>query len=197
MPDRYSPRPLAVALAAALTASSLPAAEPPPAAPPPEVAEARGIVQSFATRLQGELQTAMEQGGPTKAVAVCQERAPAIAEELAAESGWTVGRTSLKVRNPANAPDEWERGVLADFDRRQAAGEDVKPMAHAERVQTEDGQQFRFMKAVPVAQLCLSCHGSELTPELTATLDESYPEDQARGYALGQVRGAFTLSKPL
>ena len=32
-------------------------------------------------------------------------------------------------------------------------------------------------------------------PAIAITLDESYPDDQARGYKLGDVRGAFILSK--
>lgn len=167
-------------------------------APDPNLAEAKAIVQEFATTLQGELQAAMTAGGPTNAIAVCQDRAPAIAADLAERTGWEVGRTSLKVRNAANnAPDAWETKVLQDFDARQAAGEDVKPMAHAEVVEGDDGQTFRFMKAIPTAQLCLACHGTEITPEVAAKLDERYPDDMARGYGLGEVRGAFTLAKPL
>jgi hypothetical protein len=53
------------------------------------------------------------------------------------------------------------------------------------------------MKAIPTAKVCLACHGSAITPEVTAALDEAYPQDQARGYAEGDIRGAFSLSKPL
>jgi hypothetical protein len=164
----------------------------------PNVAEAKTIVQEFATTLQGELQAAMKEGGPTNAISVCQDRAPAIAADLAERSGWQVGRTSLKTRNTArNAPDAWEAEVLADFDARRAAGEDVQPMAYAAVVESDDGKTFRFMKAIPTTEVCLACHGSDITPEVAAAIDERYPDDMARGYSLGDVRGAFSLSKPL
>lgn len=189
----------ALALALLTTSGTLLAAD--PAMDPnmdPNVAEAKGIMKQFATRLQGELQAAMKRGGPIKAIGVCKERAPAIASSLAHSSGWEVGRTGLKVRNTAlNTPDDWERAVLNTFEERKAAGESVKTMAYSEVVDTEQGQRFRFMKAIPTQDVCLACHGSNLTPEVTAALDTNYPEDQARGYALGDIRGAVTLSKPL
>jgi hypothetical protein len=162
------------------------------------VAEAKGIVKRFAETLQGELQTAMKEGGPVKAIEICQQRAPAIAQALSEETGWDVGRTSLKVRNAArNAPDDWERQVLVRFDERQAAGEDVQPMAFSEVVEADGQKTFRFMKAIPAGDVCMACHGTAITPEVAAALDAAYPDDQARGYTPGQVRGAFTLSKPL
>lgn len=159
--------------------------------------EAKGIVGKFFSSLKAELETALNQGGPTNAVRVCKERAPAIAAEYSAETGWDVGRTSLKLRNPSNAPDDWEKQVLLGFEERRAKGEDVETMSFAETTQVNGEKQFRFMKAIPTGGACLLCHGADLPPDLVEVLDEAYPEDQARGFSLGDIRGAFTLSKPL
>jgi uncharacterized protein (DUF697 family) len=165
--------------------------------PNADLDEAKSLVERFATTLQKELKAAMTEGGPQNAVKVCRERAPAIAAEIAEESGWAVGRTSLKLRNAElNAPDDWERAVLVRFDERKVAGEDVTTMTVAEVVESDDGSRFRFMKAIPTVQLCLSCHGKIVNANVSAALAEAYPEDQARGYEVGDVRGAFTLSKP-
>jgi hypothetical protein len=94
-------------------------------------------------------------------------------------------------------PDGWETGVLESFEERKAAGEPVDTMAFAEVVEVDGAKQFRFMKAIPTGQVCLACHGTEITPEVKVALDEQYPGDQARGYSLGDIRGAFSLSKPL
>ena len=166
--------------------------------PDPNAAEAKRIVKEFFTNLKAELQAAMEKGGPVQAIAVCKDRAPAIAREMSDKTGWDVGRTSLKLRNPAtNAPDDWERQVLLKFEERKAVGEDVEAMAFAEVVETEGGKRYRFMKAIPTAELCTICHGEAIAAEIAAALDESYPEDQARGFKIGDIRGAFTLAKPL
>lgn len=160
-------------------------------------AEAKTLIKAFATRLQGELKSALQEGGPTAAVHVCKEEAPAIAADLSAQSGWQVGRTSLKTRNPDNAPDAWERQVLKQFEDRKAAGEPVDQLAYAAVVEQDGVKTYRFMKAIPTGEVCLACHGSDLAPDLVETLDKAYPQDQARGFALGDIRGAFTLSKPL
>lgn len=164
----------------------------------PNAEEAKGLIKAFATTLQGELQSAMQAGGPTKAISVCRDRAPAIAADLSTRSGWEIGRTSLKVRNQAqNLPDEWETGVLVAFEGRKASGEAIDTIAYGEVVETQGDKKFRFMKAIPTGEVCLACHGSNLTNEVAAALDQLYPGDQARGFAVGDIRGAFSLSKPL
>ncbi len=163
----------------------------------PDVAKSRELVQAFAKTLKGELQQAMEAGGPTNAIGVCQKVAPEIAEQQSEESGWEVGRTALRLRNPANAPDAWELAALEQFEARKAAGEDVQTMERHETVSENGKSMFRYMKAIPTAELCTSCHGAELAPEVEAKLAELYPDDQATGFAVGDIRGAFTLEKPV
>ena len=53
------------------------------------------------------------------------------------------------------------------------------------------------MKAIPTAELCLACHGTKIDPVVAAKLTELYPRDQARGYKVGDIRGAFTFIEPL
>ena len=69
------------------------------------LAESRNVVASFAAEMQTALQEAMAAGGPVAAIAVCKDVAPGIAERMSAETGATVGRTSLQVRNPANGQE--------------------------------------------------------------------------------------------
>jgi len=156
--------------------------------------QAIGIVKRFGGALKPELKKAIQSGGPAHAITVCADQAPLIASNLSSETGWRVKRVSLKARNQQTAiPDAWEKKVLQQFDERQAAGESAEKMAYAEVV---DGS-FRFMKAQGVEAVCLSCHAAEIAPEVEAALQEKYPEDMARGYTLGQVRGAFSLSRDL
>ncbi len=53
------------------------------------------------------------------------------------------------------------------------------------------------MKAVPTGKVCLSCHGETVAPEVEQKLAELYPDDKARGYKEGDIRGAFVVVKPL
>jgi hypothetical protein len=160
-------------------------------------AEARGIIGKFAAKLKGELSDALKSGGPEKAIEVCHTAAPAIAKDASAK-GWTVRRTSLKLRNPDNAPDAWEREALAYFDAERAKGADPATLERASITQTGGRKTFRFMKAIPVAaKPCLTCHGTNIKDAVTARLTELYPKDQATGYKEGDIRGAFSLSKPI
>ena len=64
-------------------------------------------------------------------------------------------------------------------------------------VQVGEGKTFRYMKAIPTGEVCLACHGERLNPELGQRLDELYPQDKARGFKEGDIRGAFTVSQPM
>ncbi len=156
--------------------------------------EAVSIVKRFGSELKPELKNAIMTGGPAHAIYVCSERAPAIAQSLSEDTGWYVNRVSLKPRNSQTAiPDTWERKVLEQFDQRQASGESAEKMAFSEVV----NGKFRFMKAQGVQAVCMNCHAAEIKPETEAALREKYPLDKARGYTLGPIRGAFSLSRDL
>lgn len=161
-------------------------------------AESRAVVKEFMGALKGQLKAALKEGGPVKAIEVCNVSAPAIAMAQSKKHGWKIGRTSLKLRNPANAPDAWERSVLEEFEARKAAGEDPKLMEHYELVSQDGRQVFRYMKAIPTAEKpCLACHGAKIRPEVAKILDRLYPQDQARGFRAGDIRGAFTITQPM
>ncbi len=152
--------------------------------------EAASLIPPFQQELLATVKEAVATGGPAKAVEACHLLAP----EIAAKHGdgvWQVGRTSLKIRNPNNAPDAWERQVLESFAARAAAGEPLADLKHGERV---DGR-YRYMQAIGVGEPCLACHGQSIKPELASVIDARYPDDQARGYQMGDLRGAFTLSR--
>ncbi len=163
--------------------------------------QSKAVVQEFFSSLKGELETAMKAGGPINAIQVCNEVAPGIAKDLSEKHGMHVARTSLKTRNPSNAPDAWETEVLKKFEERKAAGEDPDTLSFNAIVEQDGKREFRFMKAIimpPEAKMpCLKCHGENLDPKVSAKLDALYPHDQARGYKAGDVRGAFTLRQPM
>lgn len=156
--------------------------------------EARMLAKQFVGQLKPRLQQAMQEGGPGYAIEVCASFAPKLADSLSAESGWLVKRVSLKSRNASRAvPDAWERATLELFDQQQAAGREASQI-HAGAIV---GSRYRYMQAQGVEPVCLVCHGETLTDEVRLTLQQYYPDDWATGYALGQVRGAISLSRNL
>jgi len=178
-----------------LLGAALPAA----AADDPWVAEARSVATAMPPKLLAVLTDAINQGGPEGAIAVCKDKAPQMAQAASAQSGWQIRRVSLRNRNPKAVPDEWEKVALADFDRRAAVGENPATLERAEVVPVDGRPTYRYLRALPTQELCVSCHGApeKLSPAVAAKLRELYPDDRAVGYSPGQIRGAVTLKKAL
>lgn len=154
--------------------------------------EAEALIPPFQQQLLTSVQTAVAAGGPAQAVEACRQLAPGIAQQHSV-APWKVGRTALRLRNPDNRPDAWEQAVLEDFQRRSQAGEAVANLSRAEVV---DGE-FRYMRAIATGEPCLACHGTAVKPELARLIEQHYPQDQARGFSAGELRGAFTLRRAL
>jgi hypothetical protein len=159
-------------------------------------AVAAELVQSLGAALKQELATS----GPEGAISVCRDVAPRLATELSRRTGWRVARVSLRARNPLlGSPDAWEQGVLIRFDRAAAGGQPAEQLEHAETVTEPQGRFFRYMKALPVQPLCLTCHGSPaaIAEPVRQRLASDYPHDRALGYGTGEIRGAVTIKRAL
>lgn len=163
------------------------------------VAAARNATKAFQGALQQELQTAMKSGGPTNAITVCNSRAPAIGAEISRKENMQIRRTSLRLRNGANAPDDWERRVLELFELRKQGGENPAALEYYETTTLEGEKVFRYMKAIaiPEGAPCLTCHGEKIDPAVAAKLKALYPDDRATGFRTGDLRGAFTIIQPM
>lgn len=160
------------------------------------LAEARKVATMLPPKLIAALQDEIQKSGTEGAIPVCKDMAPKMAGEISQQTGWKIKRVSLKARNDARAiPDPWEKAALEDFDKRAAAGEAAGKLEKGERL----GSEYRFVKALPVQPLCLSCHGpaDQLSPGVRAALSQNYPNDRATGYAEGQIRGVISVRKAL
>lgn len=159
------------------------------------VSEARALTDQYRAALQEELTSALQAGGPARAIEVCQVEAPKIGSRVARKEGWTIQRTAFRVRNPANAPNEWQRRGLEVLRERLAAGGEP---AGVEWHEVADGR-LRYMRAIPLGGMCAVCHGQpeSIPQEAKAKLRELYPEDQAVGFSVGELRGAFVVTAPL
>ncbi len=163
------------------------------------IAETKKTALGIPPKLLEMVREEMDKGGFHGAIAACNDKAPKMAAAASQQTGWAIRRVSLKNRNPKAVPDAWEKTVLEDFDRRQAAGEDPATLEKVEIIAEGDKRTLRYMKALPTQKLCVSCHGTEdqLKPEVKAKLTELYPKDLATGYKEGQIRGALTVKRPL
>ena len=163
-------------------------------------AETKKAVLPVLPQVVGAMQEAVAAKGVAGAIPVCKEQAPALIQAKRQETGWDIRRVSLKTRNAERAtPDLWEARQLADFNIRAANGEKIDTLEKSEIVSVAGKPVFRYMKALPVADVCLNCHGAAegFAAGLKDQLVESYPHDQATGYSKGQIRGALTVKRAL
>lgn len=148
------------------------------------VTEAREAAQHLGRTLRTRLLAALEEG-PAEGVRVCADEAQALTEQAARERDARVGRSSLRLRNEANAGPEWVRRWLEEHGERSAQG--VQPSMAV------TGEVARFVAPIAVEGPCLLCHGApeSIPPEVRSVLGERYPNDRAVGYAEGDLRGAL------
>lgn len=150
-----------------------------PTPPPPGAAEAVAALRS-------ELGTALKAAlpdGPMKAVDACRQQAPGITTGQQ-RPGIRVGRTSDRVRNPANAPEEWMLPLLETF--RETPRE-----PGAFRTVDLGSRGTGYVEPIYLQPLCATCHGASIAPALREFIHERYPEDRATGFAVGELRGLF------
>jgi len=161
------------------------------------VEKSKAMVKELGMGLKGNLQKAMKEGGPVNAIPVCKDVGQSKAIEVSKKHGALIHRVSLKLRNPANAPDEYETKVLKQMEKDLAA-DALKPAYVS--VEGKDGKKnLRFMKPIVTSQVCMNCHGEleSINPKVIETLKREYPSDKAIGYKVGMVRGAFSVVYPM
>lgn len=163
------------------------------------VADARKASMALTQKLGGELKSALAEKGPEEAIGFCKVRAPQVADEVSKQFGFDTRRVSTKNRNPVAVPDAWEAEAQAGLEKRLAAGEKAETLEAWQVVETANGKQFRYARALVVQPLCLSCHGDATTipPGVKARLTTEYPLDKATGYSTGMVRGIVSIKRTL
>lgn len=140
---------------------------------------------ALASEMMGELMAALDSDDPTAGITVCGAKAPAIAAHIAGDYGVRIGRTSHKLRNPANSPPLWAESIVAD------------QVGHPTYLAGPNGE-FGALLPIRLKGECQMCHG---TPEnidetILNALAENYPGDMATGFAEGDLRGWFWIEAP-
>jgi hypothetical protein len=165
------------------------------------VQSTRGIAGELLGQLGQKLKAAMSTDGPVAAVSVCKESAPAIARQLSIANDAKVTRVGTRVRNQnMGIPNAWQKEALTQFEIRLAQGEKAADIEYWQVADNGHGKsELRYAKAIAIQPQCLSCHGSgqDIAAPLADKLRIEYPNDQATGYSVGQLRGAVVVTRPL
>lgn len=136
-----------------------------------------GARDALLERLGDRLVEAMG-AGPADAISVCADEAIPLTNRVADEFGVRMGRTSHRLRNTSNTPPAWAVELLDD-----RPDNDVF-------LARPGGGAGAFLP-IRLEARCVVCHGSEaeIPDIIAARLDALYPDDLARGFEPGDIRG--------
>ncbi|MDQ7087596.1 MAG: DUF3365 domain-containing protein [Acidobacteriota bacterium] len=151
----------------------------------------REATVDFGGALKAVLVKELSEKGPAAAIDVCSQVAPKLALEKSSDQ-LVLRRISFKARHPGDAPTDFEAEYLARLEQLHVEGQPAEELF----VPIEEGERrgVHYFKPIVVEAACLLCHGpsESLDPQVRRILDERYPQDHARGYMLGDFRGAFS-----
>lgn len=130
--------------------------------------------------------SAIQQKGTEYAVAFCNTRAMPLTDSISKLYGLEISRLSDKNRNPINAlqnPNDhlaWEKFQTKD---------------QSVVLQDNEGNVYFYKPIYLGMPTCLQCHGgkNDISESTFESIKLYYPDDQAIGYQMGELRGMWKL----
>ena len=107
-----------------------------------------------------------------------------------------IKRTSLNLRNPANAPDAAEIAALELVRSSLENGDDLPKLLLQKVAKPGQPVEWRIYQPLGVSAQCMVCHGASdsIDADVKAALQTHYPDDKAVDYKQGAWRGLFQVS---
>jgi len=160
-----------------------------------QLAGMRVTAMDYMKELKGVLIEQIQTGGVLQAVSVCSDTAQILTNEFGLSKGLFIRRVSLKNRNTNNYPDDFEKGVLNRFQLLHQNNGLTSEAEYAEITTEDDIKYLRYLKPIVIQAECLNCHGNEsdMMPEVNKLITQKYPDDKAKGYKTGDLRGAVSI----
>jgi hypothetical protein len=140
--------------------------------------------------LLSELRHQLDDLGPAVALDACHLAAITVGRRTMRDEGVAVGRTSTRLRNPANASPAWAATLIELYAN--------SPRAKVDGFVVDLGDRVGVLRPIREQRICASCHGPEetLRADVRARLAERYPADRAVGFRDGDIRGWFWVEVP-
>jgi hypothetical protein len=142
--------------------------------------------------LASRLKEVVQEEGIAQALKYCNVNAYPIVDSLEDVYHTKVKRASLKTRNPGDTPNKMEGSIIDDYT--QEIGNGITPEV---KTILDDENVYYFKPIIISAELCLKCHGqigSDILEENYEIIKELYPDDNATGHKLGDLRGIWSIS---
>ncbi|SFO27599.1 Protein of unknown function [Algoriphagus ornithinivorans] len=154
------------------------------------------ISQEAQNQLISNLQNAISEKGVAGAIEFCNVNALPILQEVADKYDVKIKRVSNQYRNPKDQPDEMEKRILETYE--YGMENKIEPSPNIQKI--ENGEVYLYSKSIIIpGGLCLNCHGEpgkDINDETLKKLNELYPQDQAKGHQIGDLRGMWSIKIP-
>lgn len=129
---------------------------------------------------------------PEQAVAFCHMEAAGILSNITDAQHIKIQRVAEKFRNPNNALQPEDLPVWDKWKKQLAQGQSLVSEVEI-NIETHKVYRAPIFLGMP---LCERCHGDENTfsPQLQQTLASLYPNDKARNFRQGDLRGMWKIT---
>ena len=145
------------------------------------------LTMNAQSTLLGFVSSQIGSNGFEGAVSYCNLHAVGKTDSLSNLHGAKISRVTDKARNKKNSATDEERSIL-DFFRSYPNAKDT--------LVEVDGQKTYFKKIGIGMPTCLKCHGNvetDIDKKALSVINEKYPDDEARNYKMGDLRGAWKV----
>lgn len=171
---------------------------PPPEPSPTDIQDARQAAMTLDSRLHREILNLLERDGETATYLRYRRIVPEMTAAIGGERGVELKRTAFRVRNRANAADDWEIEKLEALEFSMEAGLNPDLLEYSEVIEQADGSLvFRWIRPIVMTETCLGCHGDLVSTEVLDMLAVEYPDDEATGYFEFELGGAYSVRRPV
>jgi hypothetical protein len=152
----------------------------------PFIEEAKFLSDDLKKSLMLQLSQKIAKDGLVKSIPFCHDQAQSIALSAAKEriQKYSFGRTSHKIRNQKNIPQQWIEKYLEEFQGKILGEIKKEYILHL----FSDGKRG-YLAPLYVQTQCLACHGDQVSNSVKVELLKLYPNDQATGFKLNEFRG--------
>ena len=154
------------------------------------IIKGKEIAQATVKELGSNLMKHMKEGGTQQAIPFCNANANLLTDKMAKKYNVSIKRTSHKIRNDVNKPNEAEEDILKKY--LTSNNEKLKPI-----VSKDEAGKIHFYAPIKLEAKCLACHGTvgqEVTMKTDSILKVLYPNDKATGFKVGDLRGIVNIT---
>jgi hypothetical protein len=141
--------------------------------------------------LGSTLKSKIQQAGIPEALEYCNLNAYPLVDSMQMKYHAIIRRASMDTRNPLDKPAEDEKIIIEDYQSNLKEGKTPEIYVKVKENEVHYARPILLTDAV-----CLKCHGTvgeNISPEHYRIIQNLYPEDQATGHSLGDLRGIWSV----